>query len=103
MSPSSTPSDVTAFKVHSFEVNRWLLWSKPDSTWAWKLTRTDSGGTRLVGRVHAARDWKHPLAAIGAVVLMELGDFAMFRRMLRGIKERAESLAREEPTSSGGR
>ena len=47
MSPSPTPTDVTAFKVHSFEVNRWLLWSKPDSTWAWQLTRTDGGGTRL--------------------------------------------------------
>jgi hypothetical protein len=28
-----------------------------------------------------------------AVVLMELGDFAMCRRMMRGIKARAESLA----------
>ena len=94
MSPSSSPSDVTAFKVHSFEVNRWLLWSKPDSTWAWQLTRTDSGGTRLVTRIHAARDWKHPFMAILGVVLMEFGDFAMLRRMLRGIKERAESLPR---------
>jgi len=92
MSPSSSPSDVTAFKVHSFEVNRWLLWGKPDSTWAWQLTRTDSGGTRLVTRIHAARDWNHPLMAILGVVLMEFGDFAMLRRMLRGIKERAESL-----------
>jgi uncharacterized protein YndB with AHSA1/START domain len=103
MAPSSTPTDHTAFKVHSFEVNRWLLWSKPDSTWAWKLTPTDSGGTRLVSRVHAARDWKHPLTAIVAVVLMEFGDFAMFRRMLRGIKERAESLAREAQPSDAER
>ena len=102
MSPSSTPSDVTAFKVHSFEVNRWLLWSKPDSTWAWRLRRTDSGGTRLVTRVHAARDWRHPLMAILSVVLMEFGDFAMNRRMLRGIKERAESLASETQMSSVG-
>jgi hypothetical protein len=27
-------------------------------------------------------------------VLMELGDFAMMRRMLRGIKERAEALVK---------
>jgi hypothetical protein len=27
---------------------------------------------------------------------MEFGDFAMLRRMLRGIKVRAESLARED-------
>jgi len=95
MSPSATPTDVTAFKVHSFEANRWLLWSKPDSTWVWQLTRTDSGGTRLVTRIHAARDWKHPLMAILSVVLMEFGDFAMLRRMLRGIKERAETLNSE--------
>ena len=95
MAPSSTPTDRTAFKVHSFQVNRWLLWSKPDSTWAWQLTPTDGGGTRLVTRIHAARDWRHPLLALLGVVLMEFGDFAMLRRMLGGIKERAESLARE--------
>jgi len=33
MSPSDTASERTAFKVHSFRVNQWLLWSKPDSTW----------------------------------------------------------------------
>ena len=103
MSPSSTPSDVTAFKVHSFEANRWLLWSKPDSTWAWRLTLTADGGTRLVTRIHAARDWKHPLMAILSVVLMEFGDFAMLRRMLRGMKERAETFASETEPSDATR
>jgi hypothetical protein len=92
MSPGE-PSDSTALKVHSFEVNKWLLWSKPDSTWAWRLTATDDGGTRLVTRIHAVYDWKrHPLMAFLGLVLMEFGDFAMLRRMLRGIKRRAESL-----------
>ena len=103
MSPSSTPTEVTAFKVHSFEANRWLLWSKPDSTWVWRLTHTDGGGTRLVTRIHAARDWKHPLMAILSVALMEFGDFAMLRRMLRGIKERAESLASGTQPANAGR
>jgi hypothetical protein len=31
------------------------------------------------------------MTAILGVVLMEFGDFPMMRRMLRGIKERAES------------
>jgi nucleotide-binding universal stress UspA family protein len=31
-------NDTTAFKVAAFESNEWLLWQKPDSTWAWKLT-----------------------------------------------------------------
>jgi hypothetical protein len=91
MAPSGPPSDRNAFKVHSFEVNQWLLWTKPDSTWVWRLTQTD-GGTRLVTRVHAVYDWRRPLAAVLAVVLMEFGDFAMQRRMLRGIKARAEAM-----------
>jgi hypothetical protein len=95
MSPSARPTPSTAFKVHSFEVNEWLLWSKPDSTWAWRLTPTDTGGTRLVTRIHAAYDWRRPLLALLGVVLMEFGDFAMLRRMLRGIKTRAESLGGE--------
>jgi hypothetical protein len=100
MSPSPTPSDRTALKVHSFEVNEWLLWTKPDSTWAWRLEATDSNGTRLLTRIHAVYDWRHPLTALLGVLLMEFGDFAMQRRMLRGIKARAETLARfSQPTA----
>jgi hypothetical protein len=88
-----TPSDKTAFKLHSFEPNQWMLWSKPDSTWAWRLSPATRNQTRLVTRICALRDWRHPLAAIGAVILMEFGDFAMCRRMMRGIKSRAESPA----------
>jgi hypothetical protein len=51
--------------------------------------------TRLVTRIHAVYDWQHPLMALLGVLLMEFGDFAMLRRMLRGIKARAESLARD--------
>jgi hypothetical protein len=93
MSPTPTPSEHNAFKVHSFDANRWLLWTKPDGTWSWQLTPTDNGGTRLVTRIHALYDWRHPLSAILGMLLMEFGDFAMQRRMLRGIKLRAESFA----------
>ena len=94
---SPTPSDSTAFSVDSFEVNRWLLWRKPDSTWAWTLTELDDSRTRLVTRVHACYDWGKPASALLAILLMEFGDFAMMRRMLRGIKERAEALHRQNP------
>ena len=96
MSPSGTPSDRNALRVDSFQVNEWMLWTKPDSTWAWHLTPTDDGGTRLVTRIHAVYDWHHPLMALVGVLLMEFGDFAMCRRMLRGIKARSEALARED-------
>jgi hypothetical protein len=90
MSPGE-PTDRTALKVHSFEPNRWLLWSKPDSTWAWRLTPTVEGGTRLVTRIRAVYDWRHhPFVASFGLLLMEFGDFAMLRAMLRGIKQRAE-------------
>ncbi len=94
MSPTP-PSDVTELRVEAFETNTWLLWRKPDSTWGWQLTDTGHGETRLVTRVHAVYAWRHPLTALLGVVLMESGDFAMMRRMLRGIKERAETLARD--------
>jgi hypothetical protein len=95
MSPGAEPSDRTAFKVGSFAVNEWLLWSKPDSTWVWRLTAAGSGQTRLVTRIRAVYDWQRPLMAFVGMLLMEFGDFAMLRRMLRGIKARAEALARE--------
>ena len=49
----------------------------------------------LVNRIHAVYDWRHPLDASLSVVLMEFGDFAMNRQMMRGVKTRAESLVRE--------
>ncbi len=102
MSPSPAPTDRTAFRVHSFDVGRWLLWTKPDSTWAWRLTPAAGGRTRLVTRVHAAYDWQRPLTALFGVLLMEFGDFPMMRRMLRGIKARAES-ADSGTTGQGAR
>ncbi|HLY82996.1 MAG TPA: hypothetical protein VKQ71_08415 [Acidimicrobiales bacterium] len=95
MAPTPPPSERDAFKVHSFEVDKWLLWAKPDSTWAWQLTPTDDGGTRLVTRTRVVYDWRRPLTAALGVLLMEFGDFAMLRRMLRGIKARAESVAHD--------
>lgn len=92
MSPSSTPTDKTALRVDSFEVASWMLWAKPDSTWSWRLTPTCSGGTRLATRIRAVYDWSHPGMAVLGVILMEFGDFAMMRRMLHGIKSRAESV-----------
>ena len=91
VSMSPTPSETTAWKVEDFVENEWLLWRKADSTWSWVLTDLGGGATRLVTRVHVLYDWSRPAYAALGVVLLELGDFAMMRRMLLGIKERAES------------
>ena len=84
----------TAWKVDSFAQDEWLLWRKPDSTWSWVLRDLGGGRTRLVARVHALYDWSRPAIAAFGVALMEFGDFAMMRRMLLGIKQRAEGTSR---------
>jgi hypothetical protein len=82
----------TAFRVQAFQPGRFLLWAKPDSTWAWTLTPLPGDRTRLVTRIRQRYD-RHTRAAALTLVLMELADFPMMRRMLKGIKERAEALA----------
>lgn len=91
---SPTPTDASAFKVAGFVEKEWLLWAKSDSTWSWVLTDLGDGRTRLVTRVHALYDWTKPVSALAGVVLLELGDFPMMRRMLLGIKQRAEAARR---------
>jgi hypothetical protein len=90
MSPFGSPSERTSMRVDSFRKGEWMLWTTPESTWAWRLTPIDDNATRLVSRLRTTCDWRHPLTAIFSVLLMEFGDFAMMRRMLRGIKTRAE-------------
>jgi hypothetical protein len=59
----------TAFRVHSFEPPAYLVWSKPDSTWAWKLTPLSQRRTRLVTRLRQRYDWSAPGGALVSVVL----------------------------------
>ncbi len=103
MSPE--PSEATSFRVVAYDEPRWLLWAKLDSTWAWSLQATPDGGTRLVTRIRASFEGRHPVAALVWRTLMEVGDFAMLRRMLRGIRARAESHAHVDvdPTQLPGR
>jgi hypothetical protein len=83
-------NQTTAFKVKAFATNQWLLWEKPDSTWAWMLIRLDGGRTRLLSRLKARYAWQRPGSAILTLVLLEFGDFPMMRRVMKGIKARAE-------------
>ena len=86
-----------AYTVTAFETDRSMVWvhrpsptEKPDSTWTWRLRPLPGGGTRLVTRMKQDYRWETPRLALFNFVLMELGDFAMERRMLNGIKRRAE-------------
>ena len=82
-------SDTTAFKIAAINSTESLLWVKPDSTLTWKLTAV-GGRTRLVTRPRARYHLQRPTEALISVLVMELGDFPMIRKMLRGIKQRAE-------------
>jgi hypothetical protein len=85
----SRVNDVTAFRIAALEPPRELLWVKPDSTWAWRLQPAGTG-TRLVTRLRILYRWDQPAGALLSVLLNEFGDFPMMRKMLRGIRERAE-------------
>ncbi|CDZ89730.1 conserved hypothetical protein [Rhodococcus ruber] len=98
--PMASPATAaTSFRVHSFDPGRYLVWAKPDSTWSWRLDPVDGGRrTRLVSRLQAAY---RPTPSLPlTVALMELADFPMMRRMLLGIRERAERLAARESARS---
>jgi hypothetical protein len=93
-----------AYRVDSLEVNEWMLWvhrphekEDPDSTWSWRLTRLPTERTRLVTRMKQDYRWQTPRLAMFNLVLMEFGDFAMERRMLKGIKVRAERMRSDAP------
>jgi hypothetical protein len=84
------PSERSAFVVDSFDEPSWLLWRTPNRSWAWRLIPLDGRRTRLVTRMRTVYEWRRPLVLV-TVVLMECADFAMMRRMLRGIRDRAEA------------
>jgi hypothetical protein len=91
-----------AYKVDSFEVPKWMLWvhrphehEEPDSTWSWRLDELPTRAMRLATRMKQDYRWETPRLALFNLILMEFGDFAMERRMLKGIKVRAERLRRD--------
>lgn len=96
---ASPPDDRNSFRVAEIEAPHRLVWSKPDSTWAWRLDDDGQGGTRLVTRLKARYD-VGPFLPV-TLLLMEVGDFPMMRRMLLGIRERAEVGGDVDPALAG--
>ncbi len=94
------PSERTAFVVDSFVAPEWLLWRTPNRSWAWRLVPLAGGRTRLISRLHTAYEWSRP-GVLVTVLLMEVGDYPMMRRMLRGIRKRAEAQHRRRAPGAG--
>jgi hypothetical protein len=90
---SATINEQTAFRVAALEPNRTLLWAKPDSTWAWLIAPLDPERTRVVSRLRC-RHQPGSVLGLAGVLLMELGDFPMFRKLLLNLRRRAEGLAK---------
>ena len=88
---ASPPTDDTSFRIAQIEPPTSLVWTKPDSSWAWTLTPLPGARTRLVTRLK--QRYRPAPAALITIVLAEFGDFAMMRKMLLGIRRRAEGSA----------
>jgi hypothetical protein len=73
------------------EPERVLAWRSTDGTWVWTFVLREQGGrTRLISR----NRFRLPtLAARLGMLPMEPASLVMERRMLRGIRQRAERLA----------
>lgn len=84
-------TEETAFRVRAIEPERWMVWEKPSSSWAWSLHPLERGATRLVTRVRLRYRFTRP-TVLADLILMELGDFPMMRRELLGIRRRAEAV-----------
>jgi hypothetical protein len=83
------PSERSAFVVDSYLEPEWLVWRSPNRSWCWRLVPLSGGRTRLISRLNTEYEWSRPLV-LGTVLLMEVADYPMMRRMLRGIRTRAE-------------
>jgi hypothetical protein len=83
------PSEKLSFIVDGFDRPHWLLWRSRSRSWSWRLLPLTDGRTRLISRLNTFYDWRRPTALLN-VLLMEFGDYAMMRRMLCGIRDRAE-------------
>jgi hypothetical protein len=80
-------------RVELVEPQRVLAWRSADGNWVWTFVLHEHGGrTRLISR----NRFRLPtMTAQLGMLPMEPGSLVMERKMLLGIKQRAEQLARE--------
>ncbi len=90
MSPFA-PLEDSPWRVAHVEPDAVMLWrNRAAGTWVWVLRPLPDGRTRLVSRIRIS--YASP-GGLAFAPLLELADFPMFRRMLLGIRDRAERLA----------
>ena len=86
-------------RVAVLEPGRSLVLRSDDGNWVWAFSLVpDDPGTRLISRNRIAAPAAPPPARLFNLLVMEPGSLIMERKMLLGIKERAERLASERAT-----
>jgi hypothetical protein len=81
-------------RVAELEPERWLVFRSDDGNWVWAFSLVPDGeGTRLISRNRIATGGASRLGQALNTYAMEPGSLIMERKMLLGIKDRAERLA----------
>lgn len=84
-----------AMRIEILQPERAMVARSEDGNWVWIFALSPAAGaTRLISRNRIATPGASPVARLAYLLLMEPGSLVMERRMLLGIKERAERLAR---------
>ncbi|HTY71359.1 MAG TPA: SRPBCC family protein [Actinomycetes bacterium] len=80
-----------------------MVMASEDGNWVWAfgLYAADDGSTTLVSRNRIKTPGASPLARAFSTLVMEPGSLVMERKMLLGIRQRAERLARERSPREG--
>lgn len=83
-------------RVEILDPERALVFRSEDGNWVWAFAlQPATWGTRLVSRNRIAAPHASLLTRLGNLLIMEPGSLIMERKMLLGIKQRAEILARQ--------
>jgi hypothetical protein len=90
------PGKSTGIWVRDFVPNDWMVWWQKENegtTWTWVLDPMPDGTTRLMTRVRAPVSWRQPVSVVW-LLMFEIADFPMMRKLLLGIKRRVEARTR---------
>lgn len=89
-----------AMRVAVYDPEHTLTFQFADGTWVWIFALfAEDGKTRLISRNRIAAAGAPP-ARLFNMLVMEPGSLIMERKMLLGIKQRAEDLAREQAVAA---
>jgi hypothetical protein len=88
-------------RVEVLEPERVLAFRSEDRRWVWAFALyPQDGATRLVSRNRIAAPGASPVTRLVNLLVLEPGSLVMERKMLLGIKQRAERLSRGRPWPS---